>query len=239
MSDIRPDRRTQPARVATALFLLLPMSISSHRKAYCLAYYLIPENREKKKAQCRAYRLRNIEKIRVSRAAHDRVNREKNRRYQSSWRRKNRVRVRKTQRANRHFRYRKDPCFRLASLLRTRLNRAIKGAVKGGSAVQDLGCSFEELKQRFERQFLPGMTWSNQGNGAGEWNIDHIQPLASFDLIDRVQFLKACHFANLQPLWAKDNQTKRDRIFVPVSQHTAQAGGRSGFFSESSHGVLD
>lgn len=58
-----------------------------------------------------------------------------------------------------------------------------------------------------ERQFTPGMSWTNYG----DWHIDHIKPLASFDLTDRVQLLVACHFTNLQPLWAEENLKKGDR----------------------------
>jgi len=32
------------------------------------------------------------------------------------------------------------------------------------------------------------------------------------DLTDREQFLKACHYTNLQPLWATDNIVKKDRV---------------------------
>jgi hypothetical protein len=33
----------------------------------------------------------------------------------------------------------------------------------------------------------------------------------SFDLTERNQLLEACHYTNLQPLWAKDNLSKGDR----------------------------
>ena len=75
-----------------------------------------------------------------------------------------------------------------------------------GSAVRDLGCSVEELKRHLEKQFQPKMNWENYGLYG--WHIDHIKPLVNFDLTNREQFLEACHYTNLQPLWAEDNLSK-------------------------------
>lgn len=101
-------------------------------------------------------------------------------------------------------RYHTDDNYKLACLLRTRQNNALKGNYKAGSAVKDLGCMIEEVWQYIETLFQPGMTRANHG----EWEFDHIIPLSSFDLTDREQYLKAFHYTNLQPLWAKDNRTK-------------------------------
>ena len=72
--------------------------------------------------------------------------------------------------------------------------------------MSDLGCTIPELKQYLESKFQEGMTWENWG--VHGWHIDHIIPLSSFDLTCREQFLKVCHYTNLQPLWAKDNLSK-------------------------------
>ena len=56
------------------------------------------------------------------------------------------------------------------------------------------------------------MTWAKWGNGPCKWQIDHIIPLAAFDLTNREQFLSACHYTNLQPLWWEDNMTKGDKF---------------------------
>ena len=102
-----------------------------------------------------------------------------------------------------------DINFRLAHNLRNRLRHAIKNNQKVGSAVRDLGCSVQELKEHLENQFTEGMSWDNYGLYG--WHIDHITPLASFNLEDREQFLQAANYTNLQPLWAEDNLRKGDK----------------------------
>jgi hypothetical protein len=99
-----------------------------------------------------------------------------------------------------------DVNFKLRGILRGRLNKALRGSYKAGSAVKDLGCSISELKTYIESQFQPGMTWESFGKAG--WHLDHIRPLASFDLTDPKQLKQACHYTNLQPLWAADNLRK-------------------------------
>jgi hypothetical protein len=92
----------------------------------------------------------------------------------------------------------------ISKKLRSRFYQAVKKGYRAGSAVRDLGCSVKELKVYLEKKFQPGMNWKNYG----KWHIDHIIPLSSFDLTDRDQVKKACHYTNLQPLWAEDNLKK-------------------------------
>ena len=50
------------------------------------------------------------------------------------------------------------------------------------------------------------MSWDNWALDG--WHIDHIKPLSSFNLENREELKKACHYTNLQPMWAEDNLRK-------------------------------
>lgn len=87
-----------------------------------------------------------------------------------------------------------------------RFAKAVKFRYKKGLAIENLGCSMDFFAQYFESLFKIDMTWHNFGQHG--WHIDHIRPLASFDLTDPAQVKQACHYTNLQPLWARDNLSK-------------------------------
>lgn len=105
---------------------------------------------------------------------------------------------------------------KICSNLCSRLRQAIKNNYKSGSAVRDLGCSIKEFKKYIENKFYINpkteetMSWDNYGIYG--WHIDHIIPLVNFDLTNREELLKACHYTNLQPLWAEDNLRKGSKI---------------------------
>jgi hypothetical protein len=103
--------------------------------------------------------------------------------------------------------------YKLSMALRIRLSCALKNNQKVGSAIRDLGCSIEELKSYLESKFQEGMSWENYGRKKGIkcWEIDHVVPISNFNLEDPEQFKKACHYTNLQPLWAEDNLKKSNR----------------------------
>jgi hypothetical protein len=99
----------------------------------------------------------------------------------------------------------------IASRLRENIAGIIRQPSKHKRILNYLGCSLDEFKIYLESKFQEGMTWENRGLYG--WHIDHIIPLTSFDLSDPEQIKKACHYTNLQPLWAKDNLKKSNKEF--------------------------
>ena len=85
----------------------------------------------------------------------------------------------------------------------------LRGLTKGGRTFELLGYTGKELYDHLESQFTDGMSWENMG----EWHIDHIRPVASFnfDSTDHPEFKKCWSLDNLQPLWAADNLVKSDK----------------------------
>jgi hypothetical protein len=108
-------------------------------------------------------------------------------------------------------RYKHDVQYRLAQLLRCRVRAAMKvsRATKRGTTWALLGCSLDVLRLHIEAQFKPDMSWNNHGE---LWHIDHIKPLAAYDLGNPEEQREALHYTNLQPLYACDN-VKKNSVF--------------------------
>lgn len=104
-----------------------------------------------------------------------------------------------------------DPSFKIKMNLRSRLFNALKNNQKTGSAIQDLGCSINELKKHIESLWKPGMSWDNYGLGAERWQIDHIVSFSSINILDKKELKKVNHYSNLQPLWHKDHVIKTNK----------------------------
>lgn len=157
------------------------------------------QNKSLIRQSSREYYQANKETIKAKRKKYNALHKDKLREY---WKKYSRSRKRKQ--------YEHSLNRRLSVNLRNRLNMSIKNNARSGSAVRDLGCSIPEFKKYLESKFQRGMSWANWTMDG--WHIDHIKPLASFDLSDRNQLLVACHYTNLQPLWANDNYVKHATI---------------------------
>jgi hypothetical protein len=153
-------------------------------------------------SSCRAVAKRNTTRLWVE------SHKEEIRQYSSQYYKKNKSKKIVRDKEYRRHKMKTDINYKLRQNLRKRLCKAIKNNQKKGSAIGDLGCSIEELKKHLEAQFQPGMSWDNYG----KWHVDHIKPLVSFDLTNHEELKRACHYSNLQPLWAKDNLGKGDKI---------------------------
>lgn len=103
-----------------------------------------------------------------------------------------------------------DISFRIMGSLRSRLNLAIKNNTKHGKTKDLIGCSIDFLKEYLSNMFQEGMSWNNYGKNG--WHIDHIMPCSSFDLTILEQQKLCFHYSNLQPLWAKENISKSNKI---------------------------
>ena len=166
----------------------------------------------KKRAQQRLWRERNRDKLRAAYLARDReAENERLRRWRAAhpesvlrYRAKGRAKFRAYRRA-----HRKLPHVKLATALYKRLHQVLGLSGGSGRMLRLLGCTVEQLMVHLEILFEPGMTWENRGS---VWHVDHALPLSSFDLADPTQAARACHFTNLQPLFARDNLSKGAKV---------------------------
>ena len=111
-------------------------------------------------------------------------------------------------------RRKQNPAFTLNERMSAGIRQSLKNGKQGYRWEQLAGYTVDELKRHLERQFLKGMSWDNMG----EWHIDHIVPLSSFqyESFDDPAFKACWDLANLRPLWAKDNLSKNNRRFYLI-----------------------
>jgi hypothetical protein len=103
-----------------------------------------------------------------------------------------------------------NPIFHLSHTIRNRLRNFLrtKNLDKNNKTFEIIGCSPIFLKEHLQKQFTENMSWDNYGTNG--WHIDHIIPLSSANTEE--DLYKLCHYTNLQPLWAKDNLQKSNKI---------------------------
>ena len=100
---------------------------------------------------------------------------------------------------------------KIKSNLGCRMRQAIKSGLgfKLGRSKELLGCEWEVVVKHLESLFQYGMSWDNYGKKG--WEIDHIKPCNSFNLIDPIEQKVCFNFINLQPLWSIENNIKSDK----------------------------
>ena len=81
---------------------------------------------------------------------------------------------------------------------------------KNSNTITLVGCSPGILRKHLESKFKKGMSWENYSFKG--WHVDHIIPISSAK--NEEEFIKLCHYTNLQPLWATENMKKRNKILI-------------------------
>jgi hypothetical protein len=149
------------------------------------------------------YRAKNKSKIADVKKKWYEANKDQALNYASEYYKNNKSVVIKKVVEYRRNRLKVDPIFKLQKNMRHRLSNLLKQQ-SSRVAINFLGCTLDEFKIYIESKFYNYMTWDSYG----QWEIDHVKPLASFDLSDPNQLKAACHYSNLQPLWKQDHVTK-------------------------------
>lgn len=115
------------------------------------------------------------------------------------------------------IRYRESVETRLHHVMSVGIWRTLRGKKGGRKWLSLVPYGVDELRRHLERQFLPGMSWENWGDGPDDWHIDHIQPKVSFvfDAPEGAEFAACWGLSNLRPAWASVNLSKnRKRVYL-------------------------
>lgn len=115
-----------------------------------------------------------------------------------------------------------DPIYNIKRRLKCRINRLMKkmGAIKSKTSMKLLGCDIQFFKEWIGSQFQDGMTWDN----ITLFHLDHSRPCASYNLLDPDQQKQCFRWVNFQPMWAKDNLSKGDKVdWVMIHKHRQKA----------------
>jgi hypothetical protein len=109
------------------------------------------------------------------------------------------------------IRRKEDKGFQLSELLKSRTHKALKSkSITNSSTIQtNMGCNVATLKKWLEFQFNEEMNWDNLGV---YWEVDHILPIAQFNLVIERDRLVCFNWTNLQPLYKGENRSKSKKI---------------------------
>jgi hypothetical protein len=157
------------------------------------------------KEQCKQYYQKNIDKF----LEYKENNRTKILKAKKKYRQKNKKKIAEYKYWYHKNRYHNDIEYRLLHNCGNHIRIHLKQNKDSKRSIELIGCSISELKTHLEKQFDNKMSWKNYGT---YWHIDHIIPCSSFDFTDPTQQQKCFNYTNLQPLEAKANIRKGNKI---------------------------
>lgn len=178
-----------------------------HRKKRSDAY------REREKIKCKEWRLSHADRVKELNRNYYEKNRDSLIKSSSEWQKKN-PEKRKVTAQKSHKKAISTPKGKLSHNIARVIHMSLTKGSKAGRHWECLtGYTESQLKAHLEKHFLPGMSWKNYG----EWHVDHKIPIAvfNFETPEDLDFKRCWSLKNLQPLWAKENTSKQDRIDKP------------------------
>jgi hypothetical protein len=194
-----------------------------NKKAYNDAYRA--KNADKLRKSKAAYSAANVDYIRSKNVAYYAANKEKTRAHNSAYYAANRetilaknaaysasnwAKIRRQKTQYEKLRTESDPVFRLTKNLRRRLSLAFK-TQKRRKTQSTLALTGCSREFLTQHLVLQFREGMTLENHGKVWHIDHIRPCSSFDLSDPNQAILCFHYSNLQPLFADENMRKGDR----------------------------
>lgn len=174
------------------------------RKERSRRYYL--KHKEEIRKKQKLYYLKNKDKFREKGKKWHDNNIEKCRESVKKWTTKNKKKIKKY--LDLHFKENLNA--KLSRSLRTRLYSLIKCSPDSAQLQSLIGCTFSEFISYISSKFKTGMSWENHSKYG--WHLDHIKPCSAFDLTQKEEIKKCFHYTNFQPLWAKDNLSKTNKL---------------------------
>ncbi len=184
--------------------------ITSRKKEY------YEKNKELILINKKQYYKSNIAKIKTRKKEHYNQNTEKLLSGHRLWRERNAESIKERISRNRPIineyernRLRNNPKLRISRAMKCQIYYSLKKQKNGNKWEKLVGYTTEDLMNCLGKQFKDGMNWNNYG----EWHIDHKKPVSHFNFksFNDVEFKKCWSLNNLQPLWAKENQSKGNR----------------------------
>lgn len=182
--------------------------IKEQRKEYYKQYY--KQNKDKLIQYHKKYTYENNEHLKKYAKQYREKNKEKNKEYKKIYLQKNKNIINKKLKEYAINRRKTDYLFKFKQNIRSNINHCFKRGTnqfkKDAKTETILGCKIEDFLIYIENLFTKDMTIKNYG----EWHLDHIIPISTAK--NKEDVIKLCHYTNYQPLWAKDNFSKSNKI---------------------------
>lgn len=178
-----------------------------HFKEYRKKY--LQEHRKEGEEWDKKYYQKNKEKLNEQGKKHYQENREYYKEYQKKY-----LQEHKKER-NEYLKNRRrtNPQYKLNANMSGGIRQSLKSGKNGRHWEVFVNYTIKDLMKHIEKQFKEGMNWDNQG----DWHLDHKIPIVAFNFNspEHIDFKRCWALDNLQPLWAKENIQKKDKIKKP------------------------